>query len=117
MMYRLCRGGLLKRFEEIRILHEESLQHTVQIGILNAADEFQKLLRHLRNPEFADGKIICWGILALSAFAHALYIDLQCALKAGHITIYFYVIHTVKVFDPRVVRIPDLGIYGASLIL
>ena len=117
VVYGLSCRGLAKSFDKRFILHKKSIQQLLQIRILHTAHQLQKFLHHIFRLKLADRQILRRIVLAFSAFSHALHVDLQCTLKAGHVAVHLYVIHTVKIIYPRIVRVPYLCVYGACLIL
>ena len=54
---------------------------------------------------------------AIENAADPLYIDLESSLKTVYISVYFYVIHSIKLFNACTVRIPYLGIQCPGFIL
>ena len=111
------RGGLAESGNKVRVFHKERLQQLFQPRVFQSRDIAQKFLVHPVIVKPAHRKVVGRIVFPFPAQAHALDIDLQRPLEAGHIPVHFYVVQAVEVVDPRAVGIPDFGIQGAGAVL
>ena len=117
MMHRFCRGRIPERFGKGLVLDEELLQQLLQIWVPDAVYQFQQLQVHGVIVLPADRQIIRRIVLPLLADPDALDRHLQSPLEIVHIPVDLYVVQRIIIPDPRIVRLPDLGVHSPCLVL
>ena len=117
MMHGFCSGIPLECPDKCLIFRKKAVQKTGKINILHPAYEIQKLAIHGLHAFITDRKIISGLVFSLRCLAGPLDAHLQRSLEAGHISHNIHVVQGIKIINPQRIRVPDLCVYRACLVL